>query len=106
MEAVTGGLASIARAQTRGQVAILTGDRFVVADDLGDIVPESALGLYAADTRFLSTYILCVNGERLLPLSARSTQREAARFYATNRPTSELEQGSITMMREQRIDGS
>ena len=32
--------------------------------------------------------------------------REAARFYATNSPGSELDQGAPSLMREQRIDGS
>jgi len=106
MEAVTSGRASVARSHAGSEVAILAGDRFLVADDLGDISPGSPFGLYAADTRFLSTYLLHVNGERLLPLSAYAVQRGAARFYATNGPSSELEHGALTLVREQRIDSS
>jgi glycogen debranching enzyme len=86
-------------------VAVLAGDRFMVTDDLGDVVPGSALGLYAADTRFLSTYMLHLNGQRLVPLSARAFQRDAARFYATNGPATELQHGAVSLVREQRIDG-
>src|SRR3954451_6325016 len=72
MEGASGNLLSVSRSRAGGDVAVLAGDRFLVVDDLGDVIPESALGLYAADTRFLSMNMLHVNGERLVPLSARS----------------------------------
>jgi len=105
MEAATSTAVSVPRGRPV-EVAVLDGDRFVVADDVGDIVPRSTHGLYAADTRFLSMCALQVNGQRLIPLSARSIRRNAARFYATNAPGHALHQGALSLMREQRIDGS
>src|SRR5207302_9663364 len=59
-----------------------------------------------ADTPFLPTFTLHVDGRRFLPLSARSIQRDVARFYATNGAASDLDQDTVSLMREQRIDGS
>jgi hypothetical protein len=54
-----------------GLVQILDGNTFVVSDSRGDI--EASLtdptGLFSFDSRFLSSWILTVNGERLNPLS-------------------------------------
>ena len=56
---------------TANQVKDLDGNTFVVSDDRGDI--EASLtdptGLFSFDTRFLSKWILTVNGQRLTPLS-------------------------------------
>ena len=52
---------------SNGLVKILDGNTFVVSDARGDI--EASLtdptGLFSFDTRFLSTWVLTVNGERL-----------------------------------------
>ena len=52
-------------------VKILDGNTFVVSDSRGDI--EASLtdptGLFSFDTRFLSKWVLTVNGQRLNPLS-------------------------------------
>ena len=56
-------------------VKILDGNTFVVSDSRGDI--EASLtdptGLFSFDTRFLSTWILTVDGQRLNPLSITSS---------------------------------
>ena len=63
-------------------VKILDGNTFVVSDSRGDI--EASLtdptGLFSFDSRFLSTWILTVDGERLNPLSSTtcSTSRHAS----------------------------
>jgi glycogen debranching enzyme len=87
-------------------IAVLAGDRFMLSDNLGDLLPGAPHGLYAADTRFLSSYILQVNGQRLVPLSAHSTGRGSARFYAANSLQTELEEGALTLVRERRINDS
>src|SRR5215204_683379 len=102
----TSTLLTPARERACSEVAVLAGDRFIVADDLGDIAARSTHGFFAADTRFLSMYALLVNGQRLLPLSARSIRRDTARFYATNAPSGALDQGGLGLVREQRLDGS
>jgi glycogen debranching enzyme len=66
-----------------GTVKILDGNTFVVSDDRGDI--EASLtdptGLFSFDTRYLSKWVLTVNGERLTPLSTDEMQYFEARFF-------------------------
>jgi glycogen debranching enzyme len=64
-------------------VKILDGNTFVVSDSRGDI--EASLtdptGLFSFDNRFLSTWILTVNGDRLNPLSVDDLQYFETRFF-------------------------
>jgi glycogen debranching enzyme len=64
-------------------VKILDGNTFVVSDDRGDI--EASLtdptGLFSFDTRFLSKWILTVNGQRLNALSVDDLQYFETRFF-------------------------
>ncbi|MGH3082220.1 MAG: amylo-alpha-1,6-glucosidase [Gaiellaceae bacterium] len=64
-------------------VKILDGNTFVVSDSRGDI--EASLtdptGLFSFDSRFLSTWILTVDGERLNPLSVDDLQYFETRFF-------------------------
>jgi glycogen debranching enzyme len=64
-------------------VKILDGNTFVVSDSRGDI--EASLtdptGLFSFDNRFLSTWLLTVNGERLNPLSVDDLQYFESRFF-------------------------
>ena len=66
-----------------GIVKILDGNTFVVSDPRGDI--EASLtdptGLFSFDTRFLSTWVLTVNGQRLNALSVDDLQYFEARFF-------------------------
>jgi len=66
-----------------GFVKILDGNTFVVSDPRGDI--EASLtdptGLFSFDTRFLSKWILTVNGQRLTPLSTDDMQYFETRFF-------------------------
>ena len=64
-------------------VQILDGNTFVVSDSRGDI--EASLtdptGLFSFDTRFLSRWVLTVNGERLNALSTDDLQYFETRFF-------------------------
>jgi glycogen debranching enzyme len=64
-------------------VKILDGNTFVVSDARGDIEASRSdpTGLFAFDTRFLSRWVLTVNGERLNPLSVDDVQYFEARFF-------------------------
>ena len=55
-------------------VQILDGNTFVVSDTQGDIEASATdpTGLFSFDTRFLSRWVLTLNGERLTALSTRS----------------------------------
>jgi glycogen debranching enzyme len=64
-------------------VTILDGNTFVVSDSCGDI--EASLtdptGLFSFDSRFLSRWVLTVNGEGLNPLSVDDLQYFETRFF-------------------------
>jgi glycogen debranching enzyme len=64
-------------------VKILDGNTFVVSDSRGDIdaSPTDPAGLFSFDTRFLSTWILSIDGERLNALSVDDLQYFEARFF-------------------------
>jgi glycogen debranching enzyme len=66
-----------------GLVKILDGNTFVVSDSRGDI--EASLtdptGLFSFDTRFLSQWVLTVDGQRLTPLSTDDLQYFETRFF-------------------------
>jgi glycogen debranching enzyme len=68
---------------TDNQVKILEGNTFVVSDERGDIEASRTdpTGLFSFDTRFLSTWVLTVNGERLTALSVDDLQYFEARFF-------------------------
>jgi glycogen debranching enzyme len=64
-------------------VKILDGNTFVVSDGRGDI--EASLtdptGLFSFDTRYLSRWVLSINGERLDALSTDDLQYFETRFF-------------------------
>jgi glycogen debranching enzyme len=71
-------------------VRILDGSTFVVSDRSGDMEPspEFPTGMFAFDTRFLSTWVLTVNGQRLSALSVDDPQYYEVRFFlAPGHPT-------------------
>jgi glycogen debranching enzyme len=68
---------------TQNQVKILEGNTFVVSDERGDIEASQTdpTGLFSFDTRFLSTWVLTIDGERLTPLSVDDLQYFETRFF-------------------------
>lgn len=64
-------------------VQILEGNTFVVSDECGDIQASRSdpAGLFSFDTRFLSRWVLTVNGQRLTALSTDDVQYFQARFF-------------------------
>ena len=68
---------------TAGQVSILDGNTFVVSDRCGDIdaSPTDTTGLFSFDTRFLSRWVLTVNGQRLSPLAVDDLSYFETRFF-------------------------
>jgi len=64
-------------------VKILDGNTFVVSDSRGDIEAslDDPTGLFTFDTRFLSRWILTIDGHRLNALSTDDLQYFEARFF-------------------------
>jgi glycogen debranching enzyme len=67
-----------------GQVVrILDGNTFVVCDERGDVEasPTEPTGLFSFDTRFLSRWVLTINGQKLNSLSVDDLQYFQSRFF-------------------------
>jgi glycogen debranching enzyme len=64
-------------------LTILEGSTFCVSDERGDIT-EPVMGLFANDTRFLSRWLLTINGARPLALSSDRVDYFSAAFYLRN----------------------
>ena len=64
-------------------LTILEGSTFCLSDDRGDFV-DPTMGLFAHDTRFLSRWLLTVNGTRPLLLSSNRVDYFSAAFYLRN----------------------
>src|SRR5437879_5417458 len=64
-------------------VRILDGNTFLVTDENGDVEtsPNFPTGLFSLDTRFLSTWRLSINGERLHALSVDEVEYFQSRFF-------------------------
>jgi glycogen debranching enzyme len=88
-----------------GLVQILEGNTFVVSDDRGDI--ESSLsdptGLFSFDTRFLSRWVLTVDGQRLNALSTDDLQYFQARFFLVPGGGSVYVDSRLTVIREREV---
>jgi glycogen debranching enzyme len=91
---------------TDGRVKILDGNTFVVSDERGDIEvsPNDPSGLFWNDTRFLSTWVLTVNGERLTPLSVDDLEYFEARFFLVPGTGTVYVDSKISVIRHRSMD--
>jgi glycogen debranching enzyme len=66
-------------------VSILEGNTFVVSDRVGDFdaSPAETSGLFMDDTRFLSRWVLTINGARPKMLSTDDVNYFSAQFFST-----------------------
>ncbi len=83
-------------------LTILEGSTFCVSDELGDI-SEPTMGLFAHDTRFLSRWVLTINGARPLVLSSRKVEYYSAAFFLRNPVVGDLAHDEISIARERFI---
>ena len=62
---------------------ILDGNTFVVCDERGDVEasPTEPTGLFSFDTRFLSKWVLTIDGQKLNSLSTDDLQYFQSRFF-------------------------
>ncbi|WP_430498348.1 amylo-alpha-1,6-glucosidase [Micromonospora trifolii] len=89
-------------------VSILDGNTFLVSDRRGDIEPsyDFPTGLFSFDTRFLSTWVLTLDGERLHALSVDDAESYRTKFFlAPGEPTHYLD-AKASVIRSRAIVGS
>jgi glycogen debranching enzyme len=88
-------------------VKILDGNTFVVSDRRGDI--EASLtdptGLFSFDTRFLSTWLLTVDGQRLNPLSVDDLQYFECRFFLVPGTGTVYVDAKLSIIRRRAVGG-
>ncbi|MFF5175074.1 glycogen debranching N-terminal domain-containing protein [Micromonospora sp. NPDC000089] len=89
-------------------IRILDGNTFVVSEDTGDIeaTPSEPTGLFSIDTRFLSRWVLTVNGERLNALSYDDLQYYEARFFLVPGMATHYIDAKLSIIRERAVGGS
>lgn len=89
-------------------VRILDGNTFVVSEETGDIeaTPTEPTGLFSLDVRFLSRWVLTVNGERLNALSYDDLQYYEARFFLVPGMATHYVDAKLSIIRERAVGGS
>ncbi|WP_431942667.1 amylo-alpha-1,6-glucosidase [Micromonospora marina] len=92
----------------KDRVSILDGNNFLVSDDRGNIQPsyDFPTGLFSFDTRFLSTWILTLDGQPLHALSIDDSLSYKTRFFLVpGEPTHYLD-SKVSVIRSRAIGGS
>ena len=86
-------------------VKILDGNTFVVSDERGDI--EASLtdptGLFSFDTRFLSRWVLTLNGQRMNALSTDDLQYFETRFFLVPGTGTVYIDAKLSVIRRRRV---
>ncbi|WP_448808787.1 amylo-alpha-1,6-glucosidase [Agromyces bauzanensis] len=91
---------------TEGLVQILDGNTFVVSDRRGDIEASATdpTGLFSFDTRFLSRWVLTVDGQRLTALSTDDLQYFEARFFLVPGTGTVYVDAKTTVIRQRAVE--
>jgi glycogen debranching enzyme len=86
-------------------VRILEGSTFLVSDDRGDVEtnPMVPTGMFSFDTRFLSTWVLTVNGERLQSLAVDNPQYFESQFFLVPGEPTHYVDAKISVIRHRSI---
>jgi len=80
-------------------LTILDGSTFCICDERGDIDGGSS-GLFAADTRFVSRFVLTIDGERPLLLTGGNVEHYSAAFFLRNPVSESLGKDEVSVRRE------
>src|SRR5438309_823029 len=85
-----------------GTVTLGQGSSFCISSRSGDILPDRPHGLFFRDTRFLSRFQLCINGQQPEPLTADITEPLSAPFVLRTWPAPHLATGCAAPTRHGR----
>ncbi|MBM0256633.1 glycogen debranching N-terminal domain-containing protein [Micromonospora sp. 4G55] len=91
-----------------GLVRLLDGNTFVVSEETGDIDASPAIptGFFSFDTRFLSKWILSINGERVNALTVEEVDYFESRFFIVPTVLTPLVDISVSAIRERSLGES
>ena len=82
-----------------GQIQVLEGSTFMLSDPRGDVETGTIGGLYHEDTRYLSHFVLTVDGERPAVLTSASVDYYSAAFFLTNSEQEGIPEASLSIER-------
>lgn len=82
-----------------GWIQVLDGSTFMLSDSRGDVDEGSVTGLFHEDTRYLSRFLLTINGERPELLSSGGVDHYSAAFFLTNPDLTGVPAGSLSIQR-------
>jgi glycogen debranching enzyme len=90
-----------------GLVQILDGNTFVVSDERGDIEASMTdpTGLFSYDTRFLSHWVLTINGDRVNALSTDDLQYFETRFFLVPGTGTVYIDAKLSVIRQRAVGG-
>ncbi|HKT48641.1 MAG TPA: glycogen debranching N-terminal domain-containing protein [Candidatus Acidoferrales bacterium] len=88
-------------------VSALEGETFVVTDQRGDVdsSPEEAHGLFHGDTRFLSRWVLTVDGQKPNSLSVDDVNYFASQFFLVPGTGAVYIDSPISILRQRAVGG-
>ncbi|MFV2099639.1 glycogen debranching N-terminal domain-containing protein [Micromonospora sp. LOL_024] len=88
-------------------ISILDGNTFLVSNRHGDIEPalDFPTGLFSFDTRYLSTWLLLLDGERLHALSIDDTESFRTRYFLVPGEPSHYLDAKVSLIRSRAIGG-
>jgi glycogen debranching enzyme len=91
-----------------GLVSILDGNTFVVSDRNGDMdpLPYMPTGLFAFDTRFVSTWELTIDGKRLNSLSVDDLQHFESQFFLVPGTATHYIDAKVSVIRRRSVHAS
>ncbi|WP_422739327.1 glycogen debranching N-terminal domain-containing protein [Micromonospora sp. WMMD729] len=86
-------------------VHVLAGNVFAISDAQGDVEvdPQAPVGLFAFDTRFLSHWVLTVDGERIDALSRDDMTYFETRFFLVPGAASHYVDADVSIIRHRSI---
>src|SRR5215469_7817716 len=88
-------------------ISILDGNEFVVSNRRGDLAatPTDNHGLFLNDTRFLSRWVLTVNGRQPTPLSVDNTSYYRVQYFLAVATGTVYIDSQLTVMRQRSVGG-
>ena len=82
-----------------GTTTVVEGSSFCVSSVSGDVLPDRAQGLFVADTRLVSCWLLRVDGDVVEPLTTVEDESYRARFIARTPPRRGLADSTLLVQR-------
>ncbi|PWR11541.1 amylo-alpha-1,6-glucosidase [Micromonospora acroterricola] len=93
---------------SRERVHVIAGNAFAISDAQGDMedAPDTPVGLFSFDTRFLSHWVLSIDGEGLNVLSRDDMTYFETRFFLVPGTASHYVDADVSVIRHRSINDS